>query len=144
MNKTTTYKVIGLLFVVLLMSPMVVSIFFANKKVNTKEPQIISEIQMINDVKKAEEERIFQKVRTALTEVKQLTRDPTSVVWEDVFGEADASIICVQLSARNGFNGMSREYITVVKGQITSNHKQWNKDCANRALKDWKIATYKI
>lgn len=85
---------------------------------------------------KAESEARFQKAVLAAKTVKRALRDPDSVVWEDIYTNDDASVICLVYRARNGFGGMSRENIVFVDGNPSKNGAIWNRRCAGKGFTD--------
>jgi hypothetical protein len=61
--------------------------------------------------------------------VKSSLRDPESVVWESIRANDDASIICIEYRARNGFGGMNRGFVVFVKDRPSQEPSAWNKNC---------------
>lgn len=68
--------------------------------------------------------------------VMKNARNPASVIVEIAGASEDASVVCLQYRAQNGFGGMNRETISMVKGKIGSDPKQWNKNCLGGNLID--------
>lgn len=64
-----------------------------------------------------------------LRQIKRRLRNPDSVRWEAVLSSADASTMCVQYRAQNGFGGMTRERIVVAGNQAAQSEKLWAAKC---------------
>src|SRR5690606_21641937 len=67
-----------------------------------------AEAKAKNDAERAREEAAFQKTVKVASVVKQSLRDPDSLIWESIRANDDASVICLEYRARNGFGGMNR------------------------------------
>lgn len=81
---------------------------------------------------KAEEEHKVRLMMTHLLmeDAKRTLRNPDSVVWESAFASADATVVCIEYRAQNGFGGMNREFVVGVKGRVTYNNSaKWNRHC---------------
>ncbi|MBC7698307.1 MAG: hypothetical protein H7Z70_08080 [Bacteroidia bacterium] len=81
----------------------------------------------------------FNRIKSATIaaqNIQQSARNPESVSWSGVLSNDDASVICFELRAQNGFGGMSLEQIAVIKGAIKTSDSAWNKNCANKTMHD--------
>jgi len=83
----------------------------------------------------ASEER-FQKVVAYGQILKASMREPKSIEWISILSNNDASIICYVYRGKNGFGGTSIENVSVVNGEMHTESKIWNKNCANKSLND--------
>lgn len=70
--------------------------------------------------------------------IRQAARNPASVTWEDILTNDDASVVCIEMRAQNGFGGMNIESMAVINGEIKTSDAAWNKNCANKTLHDVK------
>lgn len=61
--------------------------------------------------------------------IKKRMRDPSSLVWESIRANTDASVICMQYRAKNGFGGFSREITVLADGRASSENKDWQRHC---------------
>jgi hypothetical protein len=94
-------------------------------------PKTATEIAREADAKAdaAAKERQWQKVLAAGAAIRQTMRNPDSIVYEDVRANQDASVMCFQYRAQNGFGGMNREIMAFVNGNPSQNRAVWNKNC---------------
>lgn len=67
--------------------------------------------------------------RMAKTEITQSLRNPDSVVFEYVGVNNDATLVCVNYRAQNGFGGMNRESVAIDKNGGHTSAAFWNKHC---------------
>jgi DNA-directed RNA polymerase subunit RPC12/RpoP len=72
----------------------------------------------------------------AAQSIQQSARNPQSVSWEGILANDDASVICFELRAQNGFGGMNLEQIAVIKGVIKTSDAAWNNNCIHRKMFD--------
>ena len=80
----------------------------------------------------AEKERSslrYSKTVMAANAVKKSMRDPESLVWESIRANEDAGTICLEYRARNGFGGMNKGHVTLVKGVPSQKVESWNRHC---------------
>lgn len=57
-------------------------------------------------------------------------RDPDSLVIESMHVSENGDVACAEYRARNGFGGMNRSYVAVVKGKVSQgNSAVWNANC---------------
>jgi len=80
----------------------------------------------------------FQKTVIAANAVKKAQRNPDSLVWEDIYANDDASVICLLYRAQNGFGGMNKEHIVFVGGKPSQSGAIWNKRCTGKGFIDMK------
>jgi hypothetical protein len=90
---------------------------------------------------KAQKEMTLLVVVAAMTAVKRTLRDPDSVQWESVLANDDATLICIEYRARNGFGGMDSGHIVIDKTSSSRTVSAWNRQCANKPLHDFTKAT---
>ena len=79
----------------------------------------------------------------ALTAAQKLASQPDGLdgyVWEDIYANTDASVICLSYRAQNGFGGMNREHISFVNGKPSRSTSVWNKKCTGTGFIDLKYA----
>lgn len=78
---------------------------------------------------KALDERRFNLAVGALIFIKKNLREPESVVWEGVWVNDAATVICVEYRARNGFGGMNRELAVITDSKLEKTARAWNAKC---------------
>lgn len=61
--------------------------------------------------------------------LRETMRDPESLKYETLRVSEDASVICAEYSARNGFGGMNREFMVVANGKTSQKPSAWNRHC---------------
>lgn len=86
----------------------------------------------------------FQKTVIAAATLKKAMRDPDSLVWESIYTNDDASVICLEYRAKNGFGGMNREFAAIAKGKFSKEASVWNKQCANKTMNDMMYVRYAL
>lgn len=98
--------------------------------------------------KKAEKDKKFaaefkrtKAAAIAALSVKNASRNPESVSWTAIMTNDDASLVCMELRAQNGFGGMTVENVSVFNGKISTDDGPWNKHCANKKLFDVTVGT---
>ena len=140
-------KVTLALLILLAISPFAVSVIKSNDKTIDTNSEAYKKYLAMNNPSviaankaKAKEEEDFQNIVAVLKTIKRSARNPKSVEWEDIAGTADGKTLCVQLTAQNGFGGMTREYVTYTNGTISNKSKNWDNNCAGRHFKDWMFA----
>lgn len=92
---------------------------------------------------KAQKEKAFLAVATIMRVLKANMREPESVVWESVTANDDASVICLQYRARNGFGGMARENVVFDKIGGSKEPSRWNRNCT-KPLNDMLYAKHAL
>lgn len=75
------------------------------------------------------DERRFNLAVGALIFIKKNLREPESVVWEGVWVNDAATVICVEYRARNGFGGMNKEVAVITDSKLEKTAKAWNSKC---------------
>ena len=85
----------------------------------------------------------FQKTARMADGVKRMLRDPESVIWESIRSNDDASVICIEYRARNGFGGMAKEFAVYAKNNVSQEAKSWNKYCT-KPLTDMSHVEYAL
>lgn len=88
------------------------------------------------------EER-FQKTARIAMALKQSLRDPESLTLESAWANDDASVVCIEYRARNGFGGINKEFIISAKGKLSKEPAAWNKHCT-KAVFDMKHVEYAL
>jgi hypothetical protein len=91
----------------------------------------------------AAKELRWQKVLAAGGAIRQVMRNPDSIVYEEVRVNDDASVMCFQYRAQNGFGGMTREIMSFVKGNPSQSHAVWNKNCT-KPLESYDLALWQL
>jgi hypothetical protein len=71
----------------------------------------------------------FQKTAVMANALKKALREPESVVWETILANDDASVICFEYRARNGFGGMAKEFTVFADNKASQDANVWNKHC---------------
>lgn len=77
----------------------------------------------------AKKEHAFQATARAAATIKSAMRDPDSLVWESIHTNDDATVMCFEYRARNGFGGMNREFAVIAQGRMSQKPAAWNKHC---------------
>lgn len=72
--------------------------------------------------------------------IKKALRDPSSVEWDDVLVNEDATVICIIYRAKNGFGGYTRDQVSIINGEPSKAANIWNKQCAGKTLIDQKFS----
>jgi hypothetical protein len=90
-------------------------------------PEPIPTREQIAQDKKKEATRLM--VLMYMQALKKDLRDPDSLVWETVRANDNASVICIEYRAKNGFGGMNRDFIAVVNNNVKRDAAAWNKHC---------------
>jgi len=73
-----------------------------------------------------------------VTALKHGLRDPDSVKWQSIYVNNDASVVCVEYRAKNGFGGLNFEQTVYAKGKFSTASKPWNYHCAGKQLNNLK------
>jgi hypothetical protein len=61
--------------------------------------------------------------------------DPTaSLVWEDLYTNADATVVCAQFRVRNALGGMDRKRVSATGAETSESVDAWNKRCAGNGF----------
>ena len=81
-------------------------------------------------------EAAFQRTVAVVRSIKASLREPSSVQWEGILRNDDATVVCVTYRARNGFGGMNLEQAAYANGRISTSAAAWNKHCAGKTLTD--------
>ena len=92
---------------------------------------------------KLKKELAFQRTVRAATLVKKAMREPDSLVWESLSANEDASVICLEYRARNGFGGMNREFAVIAEGSASQKASAWNKHCT-KPMVDMSYVRYAV
>lgn len=80
----------------------------------------------------------FNKTLLVVKSIKAALRNPDSAQWNIILANDDASVVCVEYRAQNGFGGMNIEQATFAKGKIQTSVSAWNKNCAEKPLNNMK------
>lgn len=91
----------------------------------------------------AAKEQQWQTVLAAGGAIRQAMRNPDSIVYEEVRANPDASVICFQYRAQNGFGGMGRETVAIVNGKPSQARTVWNKNCT-KPLQNLDLALWQL
>lgn len=86
----------------------------------------------------------FQITAGALVITRKTLKDPSSVVWEKVSANEDATIICIEYQAKNSYGNMNKEFISFIKRVPSREEETWNKHCRNPDLIDMSDAAKAI
>lgn len=99
--------------------------------------------QSIAGEKLTPSEAAFRKTALFAASIKKTMRDPDSLVWESIRANDDASVICVEYRARNGFGGMNREFAVYANSKVSQKPTAWNKHCI-KPMNDMKHVRYAL
>jgi DNA-directed RNA polymerase subunit RPC12/RpoP len=76
-------------------------------------------------------------VQIAVDQLRKSVRDPDSLVIESARASADPVLVCIEYRAKNGFGGMSKEFVVFTeKKTYPNNGDAWNKQC-RKAMRDY-------
>lgn len=89
------------------------------------------------------EEARFQKTAATARIIKSNLREPESMTLESARANDDASVVCLEYRARNGFGGMSKEFVVFANGKASQEANAWNKHCT-KPLFDMKHIKYAL
>jgi hypothetical protein len=76
----------------------------------------------------------FKATASAVGRVRDLMRDPDSIVFERITTTRDAQVICIAYRSRNGFGGMEREGIAFLNGRLVRNSEIYAGPCKEAVL----------
>lgn len=71
----------------------------------------------------------FQKTAAIARTIKNNLREPESMTLETARANDDASVVCLEYRARNGFGGMSKEFVVFAQNKAHQTPEAWNKHC---------------
>lgn len=88
---------------------------------------------------KQEHEKVLRGQRAILakmfvTNLREAMRDPDSFKISSVFVNEDATAVCVDYRARNGFGGMNQEFIVWKNNKTYQSADVWNKNCVHNVF----------
>lgn len=109
----------------------------------TAAPQPDPDVEAARTAAKQKEELAFQKTTLFAASLKKSLRDPESLVLESVRANDDATIICIEYRARNGFGGMNRELAIYANRKVSQEPKFWNTYCT-KPLNNMKHVKYAL
>lgn len=111
-------------------------VFMSNDTKVKREQAAASAASTLTPAERAEEKaaeevsnKRFSKTRAVALSIKRNLREPESVQWIAITANRDASVVCLNYRARNGFGGMSVSYTTVVDNVLSETADAWNKNC---------------
>ena len=93
---------------------------------------------------KARQEIAFRKVVMVMKELKSAQRQPESLVWEEIYGEQDASVMCFKYRSKNGFGGMNKNILVIANKKASDKVPVWNKHCSGKGFEDFKHAVHAL
>lgn len=86
-------------------------------------------------------EEAFQRVVLSMKTLRGSLRNPSSLAWDSIRANDDASVVCLQYRAQNGFGGMNKEFVVWVKGIPSQLPDSWKKQCL-QPLNDFNYAVH--
>lgn len=93
----------------------------------------------VTDAQRVDEARNdlrFTRTAIAAATLKKSLREPDSVRWSHILANDDATTICLEYRARNGFGGMAIEHVVFHQGAPSRAASDWNQRCAGHELHD--------
>jgi hypothetical protein len=96
-----------------------------------------SEKPAVEAKKTAEDEaktKRYEIARDIVETTRDMLRDPDSLKVHQMLMNSDASIICVDYSASNGFGGRNRERVVMVEENGSTRAGDWAKDCRRELI----------
>lgn len=126
-------KVLGLFALSLMVLGAVMSTII------TKRPKSPAEIDAERKaaVLKAKQDAAFDRVHRAALALRKSLRDPESLKFDAILATEDASVICFQYRAKNGFGGYVRENIVLVGSEPSTELTTLQKYCQADNLHDF-------
>lgn len=89
----------------------------------------------------AKKEAAFQRVVFFMKRVRSTLRNPKSIEWDEIRANDDASVICLEYRAQNGFGGMNKEFFVFTKDKASQEPAVWNRVCT-KPLQNMKYAVH--
>lgn len=84
----------------------------------------------------AKREEAFQMTVAVARLLKKSMHDPSSLTWEAIGTNDDASLICFEYRAKNAFGAIVLGRAAYANGRISTGNSAWNKNCAGKSLND--------
>jgi len=86
----------------------------------------------------AEEAEKTRKTKAVFlaTAIKHGLRDPESLRWQSIGANDDATVVCAEYRARNGFGGYDVGRTVYANGVISSKPTAWKRHCAGNSFHD--------
>lgn len=81
---------------------------------------------------KAAADKRFHLAAGMVTTLKDAVADRDSLVVDSLWVNDDASVLCAEYRARNGFGGMVREHLVVTGQGARQDAGAWNKHCTKQ------------
>jgi len=100
----------------------------SNFEDNAKEAVIATETPEQKAERELESKR-FILAGLAKATIKEAARNPDSVSFSFVGVNKDATTVCVEYRAQNGFGGMNKDYIAFHNGKVRESVSFWNNNC---------------
>ncbi len=95
-------------------------------------------------VSSLKEEVAFQRVVAVLGGLKSGLSDPDTVKWRGVSSNVDATVICVEYSAKNSFGAYVDKLLVVANGGVSEKPRDWNKHCIGDGFINMQHAVYAL
>ncbi len=100
-----------------------VTLFAVVASVNTKPEAAPASPEEIAKTKR------YVAAVSASKSIRAAMRDPESLKYETLRVNDDASVVCAEYRARNGFGGLNREHIMITDKGSSQEPRDWNKHC---------------
>lgn len=123
---------------VLFFAYVAISIFSPKQEEDHPAASVAALVVKTPEEEAAERAQVKRRNMTALTAVaiKRSLHDPDSLKWSSILANDDASVICFEYRAKNGFGAMRLQHATYANEKLTEGTNAWNKNCANKKLFD--------
>ena len=72
--------------------------------------------------------------------LKKNMREPNSVEWITIKSNTDASIVCFEYRARNGFGGMNMEKVVIIEDRPHQEDRIWVIACESKKMNYFDLA----
>ena len=108
----------------------------------TTEPAPVKSAEQIAAEKA--KEKTFQRVVGVVKAANNQLRDPESARWEAILANDDVSLVCMEVRAKNGFGGYSKEQLIYDGTSLYRGGKHWNRLCGGKTLTNFILAAKAI
>jgi hypothetical protein len=107
------------------------------------KPEPPTATQTVQAPRNAVQEMQWNAVLRAGASIRAAMRNPQSLVYDGIWANDDASLMCFQYRAQNGFGGMNKEFVVIQKGAASQSPSAWNKNCT-KSLPAMDLALWRL
>lgn len=102
------------------------------------------EARAATKIAEAAKELRWQAILRTGEALRASMRNPPSLVYEGIWANADASVICFSYRSQNGFGGMSKESLVLAHGKASQSSSDWNRNCVKKPLESMDLALWQL